>query len=85
MSAPRGGRTLPTRESTGKVPEPAVKYGAAAGGATVIVAALLALLDSLGVWNLSGDQQFAIITFVGLVAPIIAGVVTRAKVFALKP
>lgn len=56
-------------------PEPAVKTG----GAVAALAALLTLLIKFGV-NLSADQVTAILGFVSIAGPLVAGYVIRGKV-----
>ncbi len=55
--------------------EPAVTIGTV----TALVSAVLALLVTFGV-DISDDQQNAILALVGVLAPIVAGVLIRRKV-----
>lgn len=57
--------------------EPAAIVGAATG----VVTAVLAIVVAFGV-DLSDDQQKAILGIVAAVAPIVAGIVIRGKVFS---
>lgn len=55
--------------------EPAVTVATLAS----VITALIALLAAFGL-NVSDDQQKAIIAFVGVVAHVVAGFITRSKV-----
>jgi hypothetical protein len=55
--------------------EPAVTHGVLAS----VVSALLALGASFGL-HLSADQQAAVVTVVAVLAPLVAGFITRGKV-----
>ncbi len=65
-----------------KKEEPVVKAGAAAGGGVGFATALMAATNAIGWTSFSAEDQLTIVAAVGILAPVVAGLVARMHVVA---
>lgn len=81
---PRG--PLPAQKTVGeaRVPEPVVGSAAAAGGSVAAIQVLMVATNSLGWTSFSASDQLTIVAATGIVSPVIAALIARLKVFALR-
>ncbi len=67
-----------------QTPEPVIGSAAAAGGSVAATQGLMVATNSLGWTSFSAEDQLTIVAAVGIVSPVVAALVARMKVFALR-
>ncbi len=81
---PQPGPPRHPAQQINQAPEPVIGSAAAAGGSVAATQGLMVATNSLGWTSFSAEDQLTIVAAVGIVSPVVAALVARMKVFALR-